>query len=283
MRFTKIIFVVLFLFFVSLSLTACTVKIESLQISESTLSLNIGESKNLNFYFEPADKDPKLVWSSSNPSVATVSNGVVFGVAKGNATITVTYGDFTDSVQVNVISIQDLYQSIMSNLENVTQNLSEVSSSVVNAWHFAIWESDDYSYTTVVFYLYLETGSRITSKTQIVNAYNTAYGTSYDESMVGLMLQDDFSRTVNTVKQAYVTLGAFEDAQTKLNEVKNIIQSLDSSISGYTQFQNYYLKVKALYDALDNLSGNYTTFSTNINTLKSEIQSARSSVDFYVD
>lgn len=141
---------------------------------------------------------------------------------KGEATITVTYGDFSDSVVVNVISIQDLYQLIFTKLEDVTQNLSEVSSSLIDSWHFAIWDSGDYSYTKVVFNLYLETGSRITSRNQIVNAYNTAYGTTNDKSIVGLMLQDDFSLTVIIVKKAYKTLGAFSSAQTKFNEVKNI-------------------------------------------------------------
>lgn len=199
-----------------ITLTACTVKLDSLGISESNVSLNLGESVTLNYFFEPADKDPKLVWSSSNTNVVTVSNGVLFGVSKGNAIVTVSYGEFSDSVNVTVISISDLFQTMYDELEDITLNLNEISSSIIYAWNFAIWDSEDYSYDDVVYYLWLETGSRITSRTQLVNAYNVAYGTSYTESSVGLMIQGDFSRTVYTVQQAYITLGAFSSANLHL-------------------------------------------------------------------
>lgn len=42
--------------------------------------------------------DVPIVWSSSNDSIATVINGVVTGVGIGDATITVTAGELSDSV-----------------------------------------------------------------------------------------------------------------------------------------------------------------------------------------
>lgn len=264
-------------------LSACSVKIDSLQISDSSISLNVGDSKNLNFFFEPADKDPKLVWSSSNTNVVTVSDGVLFGVSKGNATVTVSYGDLSSSVSVTVISVSDLFNQIYDDLESVTVNLNEVSSSIISAWHFAIWDSEDYFFDDVVFYLWLETGSRITTMVQLVDAYNSYYGTDYSESTVGLMIRGDFSRTVYTVRQAYIALGALSSALSSLNEVRSILQSLDPSTPGHSQFQEYYLKVMELYSAIDNITGNYTTFSTNVNNIKTQIQSSRNAAGFYAN
>jgi hypothetical protein len=264
-------------------LSACTVKIDSLQISDSSISLNVGDSKNLNFFYEPADKDPKLIWSSSNTNVVSVSNGVIFGVSKGNATVTVSFGDLSSSVSVTVISISDLFNQIYGDLESVTINLNEVSSSIISAWNFAIFDSDKYSFTNVVFRLWLKTGNRIITTDQLVNAYNSYYDTNYTESTVGLMIQGDFSRTVFTVRQAYITLGAFSSALSSFNEVRSILQSLDPSTPGYSQFQVYYLKVRELYDAIDNITGNYTTFSTNVNNIKTQIQSSRNTAGFYAN
>ena len=42
------------------------------------------------------------VWTSADPSVATVKNGTVTGVKVGMTTVTVTYGSYTDSVIVTV-------------------------------------------------------------------------------------------------------------------------------------------------------------------------------------
>lgn len=41
-------------------------------------------------------------WNSSNPSVATIVNGVIFGLAAGNATLTATYSGLSAQIQVKV-------------------------------------------------------------------------------------------------------------------------------------------------------------------------------------
>jgi len=55
----------------------------------------------------PFADNTDVTWSSSNPLIATVSNGLVTGVGDGVVTITVTTDDggFTDSVQVQVTVI----------------------------------------------------------------------------------------------------------------------------------------------------------------------------------
>lgn len=62
-----------------------------ISLNNNSLSLCVGEVYTLNVNITPTDALSEFVWSSSNPSVVTVSDaGVVTAVAAGNATITVT-------------------------------------------------------------------------------------------------------------------------------------------------------------------------------------------------
>ena len=83
-----------------------------LTCSNSSVSLNVGSNTTLSAtYYRTVDgiKDTETdvtsyaAWTSSNPSVATVSGGKITGVAAGTATITATYNGYkvTTAVTVN--------------------------------------------------------------------------------------------------------------------------------------------------------------------------------------
>ena len=82
------------------------VPVTGVTVSPSTDTVHIGDQTQLSATVAPANADNQAVnWSSSNTSVATVdSNGLVAGVAAGNATITATTvdGGFTSSCTVTV-------------------------------------------------------------------------------------------------------------------------------------------------------------------------------------
>ena len=72
-------------------------------LSEETLTLDLYEPATLEATVTGTDEDP--VWSSSNEAVATVSDtGEVVGLSNGQATITATVGDVSDSCAVTVQS-----------------------------------------------------------------------------------------------------------------------------------------------------------------------------------
>ena len=67
------------------------VAVTGVSLKPNTLSLKVGEAETLSAVVIPANADNKTVsWSTSDPSVATMANGLVTAVKEGSATITVT-------------------------------------------------------------------------------------------------------------------------------------------------------------------------------------------------
>ena len=70
------------------------IKLQAITVSPVSISLSKGQSRSITVYFNPTNATNKSVsWSSSDPSVATVSNGVITANSQGIATIIVRGAD----------------------------------------------------------------------------------------------------------------------------------------------------------------------------------------------
>ena len=70
------------------------IKLQAITVSPVSISLSKGQSRSITVYFNPTNATNKSVsWSSSDPSVATVSNGVITANSQGIATIIVKGAD----------------------------------------------------------------------------------------------------------------------------------------------------------------------------------------------
>ncbi|MBQ7697312.1 MAG: C10 family peptidase [Paludibacteraceae bacterium] len=88
------------------------VPVESITLNPSELTLKINEKQTISATILPADATVRIpVWTSSDPAIATVSNGVVKGISAGTVTITATAEDqqaeSTVTVTSDVVSSQD--------------------------------------------------------------------------------------------------------------------------------------------------------------------------------
>ena len=117
------------------------VAVESITLDPTSLSVEAGKtSDTITVNILPSDATNKNVtWSSSNENVATVSGGVVTGVAAGTATITVTTedGGFTATCVVTVTAPQvDRYvkvNSIKAGGEYIITNNADVGADTTRA------------------------------------------------------------------------------------------------------------------------------------------------------
>lgn len=100
---------------------------EQLSLDKTSLTLLGNESQQLTATVLPADASQELVWTSSDKSVATVSqSGLVSAVAPGQAVITATTTDGTElSASCNVTVLQVQAESIQLNV--TTAGLNEGS------------------------------------------------------------------------------------------------------------------------------------------------------------
>ena len=83
------------------------VKATGVTLNQTSLTLtSAGQTATLQATVSPSNASNKNVtWSSSNPSVASVSNGVVTAVANGTATITVTTADGSNKTATCAVTV----------------------------------------------------------------------------------------------------------------------------------------------------------------------------------
>ena len=95
-------------------------------LDKTSASVKLGKTLTLTANVAPEDAANKNVtWSSSDPSVATVSDGVVTGVATGNAKITVTTEDGSHTASCTVTVTTSLPPLLISDFEN-TDDISGI-------------------------------------------------------------------------------------------------------------------------------------------------------------
>ena len=86
------------------TVTVAAVEITSVTLDQTTLTFTMGDvAQTLSATVEPENATVKTVsWSTSNPAVATVADGVVTPVGVGECTITATAGAKSDVCNVTV-------------------------------------------------------------------------------------------------------------------------------------------------------------------------------------
>lgn len=87
-----------------------TVPLEKIELSSNDCTLHEGDSINITAHLIPDNAtDTLLIWSSMNPEVATVTDGLIKAISEGSTTITVAIPDTTVSTRatVNVLKVTE--------------------------------------------------------------------------------------------------------------------------------------------------------------------------------
>ena len=128
--------------------------LSTISVSSFSKNLKIGEAQQLTATGTLSDDSTEdisndVTWSSSEPSIATVSEvGLVTSISAGNVTISATFEDIVDSTQGTMIALQSLVITPISNLDigNTTQlsvTGTYTDSSSVDLSSFSIWTSSN--------------------------------------------------------------------------------------------------------------------------------------------
>lgn len=103
-------------------------EVTSVVLNLETLVFTSSDSQTLTATVNPTSQQNNLVWTTSDPNIATVVNGVVTPVGNGDCTIIATCGSKSDTCSVSVnISESELNYSISSTLNGCTSSNTATS------------------------------------------------------------------------------------------------------------------------------------------------------------
>lgn len=169
------------------------VPVSSVSLNYSSLTLTEGDSFTLTATVSPSNATNKTVtWSSSNTSVATVSNGTVKAVSAGTATITAKAGDKTATCTVTVKK-KSGPEAVDLGLSVKWASCNVGASSPSDYGSYFAWgetePKNDYSWQTYRFRVSGNSWDNVT-----FSKYNTQSGRGTVDNKTVLDLSDDAAR-----------------------------------------------------------------------------------------
>ena len=142
-----------------LSCVACSkpeenqeVELKAIQFNRAEVTLEKGFKETLTVLVTPENATPKdFTWSSSNPSVAKVKDGIVEAVGVGSAEITVKCGELVDRCKIIVVISAESVGLSLNNLELGIGESVTLKAMVEPADYTGelVWSSNDPNVATV--------------------------------------------------------------------------------------------------------------------------------------
>ena len=161
----------------TVTVKAARVPVSSVTLDRSTLELSVDGTARLTAAVRPENADDRtVVWQSSREDVATVSGGIVRGVAEGSALISATAGGAKAECRVTV-SQALVWCSVVNRLSHVTTDQTAVVVAKGRAYKAALTAESGYTLTEVN----VKMGSEDITKT----AWNAEEGCVNIETVTG--------------------------------------------------------------------------------------------------
>lgn len=161
----------------TVTVKAARVPVSSVTLDRSTLELSVDGTARLTATVRPENADDRtVVWQSSREDVATVSGGIVRGVAEGSALISATAGGVKAECSVTV-SQALVWCSVVNRMSHVTTDQTAVVVAKGRAYKAALTAESGYTLTEVS----VKMGSEDITKT----AWNAEEGCVNIEAVTG--------------------------------------------------------------------------------------------------
>ena len=183
------------------------VNAEGISLNKSSILLDIGYSETLKYTIDDELNSSDIIWSSSNPSVATVENGKVTAISRGSTIITAIINDKKSTCRVTVssdyvpVSGINLNESSINILLGTSEKLTATISPNDATNKDIIWTSSEPSVATI------DSSGKITAKklgtTTITATSSSGYKTTCRVTVVETMMLKSISlnKTSLTLKE----------------------------------------------------------------------------------
>lgn len=113
---------------------ASSVEPTALKLSAETAVVSVGSSKKIAAALYPDYVYPRTIsWTSSNPSVVSVSEGKLFGISAGEATVTASCGSLEETIAVTVVQQSPYGASLIPVADTYTHYMSSGATASASA------------------------------------------------------------------------------------------------------------------------------------------------------
>lgn len=184
-------------------------------LNKSQMLLDIGYSETLKYTLDGELNESNIIWHSSNPTVASVQNGRVKAITRGETIITVKINNYSATCKVTVsgdyIAVTGIklnkenFNILINSTEKLTANISPSTATNKNI----TWYSDDSSIVSV------DSKGNITAKkigSTVITATAGNYSTTTKVTVV-----DKISLKKITINKSSLTIKEKETAQLSIN------------------------------------------------------------------
>ena len=232
--------------------------------SVKTLTINnkniteIIKGSSLTLETETNIRNKPIVWSSSDTSVATVSDGVVMGLKTGEVTITATIGKLSDSIDLTIIDFYDVLSlgdyikmtPTSTEYEITTSQTGYTSNQIINPSLLDLWRvikiNDDGTFECISAYT-----QGTTSGEDIYFGVNSSVFKTNAELIAQQYMNSDYITSVRFISNGNgfetknsESLSNFSDVDLVSNSLGTLVaNSLDDKATA----KSYYTGINASY------------------------------------
>ena len=163
-------------------------------------------------------------------------------------------------------------KSAYEKLNKVAQLCIDGMDDVYGAWHFGIYDADDYSSSVVALALSLETSFTSTEITQA--CADAGFSVSY--------LSSRFDYCLWAIDQAHENRGTYAEIHSLLNDAESLLQKLSGNTSNseyHAKLTEYYAKVASYAEFFENTTGSFSQLSSTINDYENTIRTLQSDLN----
>ena len=111
-----------------------------------------GQSHTIDVNIFPDTEHPTVIWTSSDPEIVYVENGIATAITSGTATITATMGDASDSVDITAYIVLENFELSAAEcwvIAKESVQLAEIKIMPIGAETTFTWSSTDTAIATV--------------------------------------------------------------------------------------------------------------------------------------